>query len=82
MHAFGCWPCPSPWEDPELERLRRLKQQREVEEEKARLREWLHRHGMPQPSIPPCPLLPCWPPSPRPAKPYSPSVEDVLRRIG
>ena len=83
MQTFACWPHPFPWEDPELERLRQMKRQREAEEEKERLREWLRRHGMPRPPIcPPFPIVPLVPaPVPCPM-PYRPCVGDVLRRIG
>ena len=85
MLTSNCWPNPClPWEDPELERLRRLKQQREVGEEKARLREWLRRHGMPQTPCcpPPFPIVPLRPaPLPCPMV-HRPCIGDVLRRIG
>ena len=81
-----CVPC-VPWTDPELDRLRRLQRMRQVEEEKARIREWLRQRGMPQQPVFP---LPAWPPS-RPAplplaeRRLTPSVphdvSDVIGRI-
>ena len=77
---------PSPWCDPELERLQRLQRERLIEEEKARLRDWLRRHGVPEQRIAPPfprPVMPFPLPSPRvPCVPVRPSVDDVLRRVG
>ena len=81
-----CVPC-VPWTDPELDRLRRLQRMRQVEEEKARIREWLRQHGMPQKPVFP---LPVWPPSrpalgprcpPRATIPVPRDVSDVIGRI-
>lgn len=87
----GCWPPPTPWPspwsrfDPELERLRRLRDHQEREEEKERLRDWLRRHGVPEDRICPRPFpvplvpLPVVPLAPCP--PARPGVHDILRRI-
>lgn len=83
LQIQNCWTTPwspCPWSDPELERLRRMKQQREIEEEKQRLRDWLWRHGMPvEPAPIPCPMPFC-PPLPSAPRPH-PGIQDVLRRI-
>lgn len=75
-----------PWPvDPELARLRRLQRMREVEEEKARIREWLRQHGLPQqpasPHWPPLQVLPMPGRRPYPAPPIPRDVFDVIGRI-
>lgn len=77
-----------PWQDQELERLRRMKRQAELEEEKRQIRDWLQRHGInpypptplptPFPMGPYRPCIPLPPPLPRPC---TPCVDEVLRRI-
>lgn len=87
-HPGMCWE-PYPWQDPELERLRRLVQRRQVEIEKERLREWLKRNGLPAaPTITfPTPLvpMPVTPLRPLPVTPVTPrapqGVADVLEKI-
>lgn len=57
-NPYSPW-APCPWHDPELERLRRLAERRQVELEKERLRRWLWRNGIPGPEVPfPAPRIP------------------------
>lgn len=83
MHILpvqGCWVDPFPYYDPELDRLRRLARQAEVEAEKRRLRQRLRELGV-NPN-PPCLPRPCMPVFPRPVQHPCPiDVSDVLRKI-
>lgn len=92
-----CWPSGSPWaSDPELDRLRELERQAQIEQEKAAIRERLRRLGYPDgvglPSGPRpypypgvTPVIPVVPgPWPWPGSPVgdrSITVTDVIRRI-
>lgn len=62
--AMCSWPTPMPWgEDPELERLRHLERQAQIEQEKAAIRDRLRRMGYPDGAgLPGGP----WSPRPRP----------------
>ena len=86
MNAMlACWPSPGwPYPDPELQRLRRLKEQRQREEEKAELRRWLRDHGVVDPCFPPCSPwvpVPVFPVEPRWPYPGPIQVGDVVRQI-
>lgn len=81
--TLTCWPG-WPYADNELERLRRLERQADIEAEKQRIRDRLRARGI-NPDRPGCPPFVVPAPLPRPCpvvRPFRPvTVDDVLGRV-